>query len=168
MDALQAELDAAAGTLAEALTARSAAALPHSLGVVETTTGGVITAALAGRAGASRYFRQGRFAYDGHAKTALVGGDLPGSAVSREAVVAMAEAMRREARVDYALAESGMAGPPDVSRRSLKYGRCWMAVAGPRGTIAAEATHNPFLTRREHQLRFAVKALALVRQAVGD
>jgi PncC family amidohydrolase len=137
--------------------------------VLEASTGGLLTLALAGRSGASRYFRQSRFAYDVHAKESLVGGALPGgSAVSEEAVAALAQAMRREARTDYALAESGMAGPPDGQRHSLKNGQCWLALAGPAITRSAHIALDPFLTRREHQLRFALHALALACQGLDD
>ncbi|MCH8886683.1 MAG: CinA family protein [SAR324 cluster bacterium] len=152
-------------TLAAELTALGAAGAPHTLGLVETTTGGEMTAALARRGGASRFFRQSRFAYDERAKTGLLGGALPGdSAVSEAVVREMAEAMRREAGTDYALAESGMAGPPDGSRRSMKYGLCWFACAGPRGTMAESMHLNPFLTRRQHQLAFACNGLGMVRR----
>jgi PncC family amidohydrolase len=135
---------------------------------VETSTGGLLTAALAGRSGASRYFRQARFAYDAHAKTSLAGGALPGrSAVSPEAVAALAQAMREAARTDFALAESGMAGPPDGERRSLKNGLCWFACAGPGGTRNESLQLNPFLTRREHQLRFSLHALDLLRRTLA-
>jgi nicotinamide-nucleotide amidase len=167
-EALQAVLQGAAGRLAEALLARRARSAPHGLAVVETTTGGLVTAALAGRSGASRYFRQSRFAYDAHAKTSLLGGELPGSAVSEEAVLALAHAMRAAARSDFALAESGMAGPPDASRRSLKYGRCCFAVVGPQGSRAETLQLNPFGTRREHQLMFARHALELAARFVAD
>lgn len=154
-----------AKTLAVELTALGESGEPHSLALVETTTGGEMTAALARRGGASRFFRQSRFAYDEKAKTGLLGGALPGgSAVSEAVVREMAEAMLREAGTDFALAESGMAGPPDGSRRSMKYGLCWFACAGPRGTMAESMHLNPFLTRRQHQLDFARNGLGMVRR----
>ena len=167
LEALRARLDDEAGALAALLARRREGQRPHSLSLVETTTGGLMTAALAARSGASRYFRQSRFAYDAHGKSALVGGRLPGeSAVSRAAVEALAEAMRREARTDYAIAESGMAGPPDAGRRSFKYGLCWIAFAAADGKVSECLELNPFLTRREHQLHFAQRALSLARQAL--
>ena len=65
-----------------------------------------------------------------------------------------------------ALAESGMAGPPDGERRSLKNGESWLALAGPQGVKTRMIRLNPFLTRREHQLRFAREALDWVRKRV--
>ena len=63
---------------------------PHTLSLVEATVGGLLTMAFAGRSGASRYFRQSRFAYDEQAKRSLLGaegGAMP-SAVSDEMVLA--------------------------------------------------------------------------------
>ncbi len=88
--------------------------------------------------------------------------------MTAQAVEALAGAMRGEAGADYALAESGMAGPPDGSRRSLKYGTCWMACAGPHGVSSEPVHDNPWRTRREHQLRFARRALALVHRCVAE
>ena len=167
LEALQAELGAAADGLAAALLARRERGAPHGLALLETTTGGLITAALAARSGASRYFRQSRFAYDAHAKTSLLGGPLPDSAVSEATVLALAQALRGAAQADFALAESGMAGPPDAARRSLKYGHCSFALVGPRGSHSASLQINPFLTRREHQLRFARHALLLATDFVA-
>jgi PncC family amidohydrolase len=166
LEALQAEVQAAARGLGDALLARRGRKAPHTLAVVETTTGGLVTASLAGRSGASRYFLQSRFAYDAKAKASLLGGAAPATAVSEAAVRALAQAMREAAGADFALAESGMAGPPDASRRSLKYGHCWFAVAGPDGALAEELQLNPFGTRREHQLSFARHALELGRRFV--
>ena len=167
--ALERALRHEAAELAGRLEARRAAGRPHSLAVVETTTGGLITAALAGRSGASRYFRQSRFAYDEQAKTQLLEGRLPGgSAVTGEAAAALAGAIRKQAGADFALAESGMAGPPDGSRRSLKYGLCWFALDHPAGGHRESIQLNPFLTRREHQLAFARHALSMLGRLLGE
>lgn len=162
---LEAALAAEASALAKVLTALAAQGAPHTLGIVETSTGGEMTAALGRRSGASKYFRHSRFAYDEASKLKLLGGPVPGgSAVSEAAVRALAEAMREEAGTDYALAESGMAGPPDGSRRSLKYGLCWFACAAPGGTVSEALQLHPFHTRRQHQLTFAAHGLALLRR----
>ncbi|HKI97410.1 MAG TPA: CinA family protein [bacterium] len=172
LEAQQAAVQRAAAELAEALLARRGRKEPHTLSLVETSTGGLVTAALAGRSGASRYFLQSRFAYDAQAKASLLAaggeGAPSGSAVSEAAVLALAGAMRMAAGSDFALAESGMAGPPDAGRRSLKYGHCWFAVAGPDRALAETLQLNPFLTRREHQLAFARHALELATRFVAS
>ncbi len=158
IEALEQRVRLAGAALGEALDARRVAQQPHTLALVETSAGGLITAALAGRAGASRYFRQSRFAYDGLSKEQLTGLDRR-SSVSGEMVAALAVAMRREASTDFAIAESGMAGPPDGRRRSLKSGLCWLAFATPDDVETETLELHPFGTRREHQLGFALRAL---------
>ena len=49
----------------------------------------------------------------------------------------------------------------------MKYGLCWFACAGPRGTMAESMHLNPFLTRRQHQLAFAANGLAMVRRYIS-
>ena len=82
------------------------------------------------------------------------------------ALTALALAMREASGADFALAESGMAGPPDGTRRSLKSGLCWFALAGPQGVTTRMVELNPFLTRKEHQWRFARFGLELMEQAL--
>ncbi len=168
LEGLESELEAQGSALATRLAAshgaaNRAAGRPYSFSVVEATVGGWLTRALAGRSGASRYFRQSRFAYDQRAKESLLGGEAPpkGSAVSKEMAIALARGMAREAGTDFALAETGMAGPPDGNRRSMKNGLCKIALVTPKGVHHAEVQFHPFETRREHQLQFAVRALAL-------
>jgi PncC family amidohydrolase len=164
----EAALAEEAGRCYDLLVSRHAAKRPHGLAIVEGCVGGVLTAALAGRSGASRFFRQARFAYDRQAKVNLLG-PYPDtqSALSPEMVGGLAEAMLREARADYCLAESGMAGPPDGLRRSLKSGECWLAVAGPGGTLTRHVALNPFLTRKEHMIEFSRRGLELLREVVA-
>jgi len=159
LEALREALAAAAQPVADALTARREHGEPTTLSIVETSCGGALTWAFASRSGASRFFSQSRFAYDARAKAALIGKAPAGPAVSAEMAARLAEGMRREAGTDFALAESGMAGPPDGQRHSLKQGTCWLSLATPRGTHTESIALNPFLTRQEHQLHFALHAL---------
>ncbi len=131
------EVDPLAAAVAERLAARSA-----RLAVAETTAGGLVSARLLSVPGASAWFDRGVVAYSSTAKTQALGVDASilreHGAVSVPAVVAMAEALRGGAAVDYALAESGIAGP-QASRRSPKpVGSVVIAVAGPAGTRAEE------------------------------
>ncbi len=167
MERAQAALDAEAQRMFDLLTRRHAAQQPHGLAIVEGCVGGVLTASLAGRAGASRFFRQARFAYDRQAKVNLVG-EYPKetSAASTEAVTALARALLREAGADYCVCESGAAGPPDGIRRSFKNGECWLAAVGRSGERTAHVALNPFLTRKEHMIEFSRRALVLLRETV--
>jgi len=72
------ELDALAGELGERLKARG-----ETVAVAESSSGGLISAALLGVAGASKYYLGGAVVYTGKARMVLM--DLP-----REAVVGCA------------------------------------------------------------------------------
>ena len=132
--------------------------------LVEATVGGLLTGAFAGRSGASRYFRQSRFAYDEAAKRGLIGEARMPSAVSDGMVLALARGMREQGGTDFALAESGMAGPPDGRRRSFKNGLVHIALVTPKGEHSHQAQFNPFLTRREHQHLFSIEALTRMEE----
>jgi nicotinamide mononucleotide (NMN) deamidase PncC len=167
VDGLQGQLDQEAAAVAALLVDRRTRSLPHGIAIGEGSVGGVLTQSLAGRAGASRYFRQARFFYDRQAKVNLLG-ELPkdSSSVTGEMVGALAQALRVESGADYAVAESGMAGPPDGIRKSLKNGQCWLAVASATGVQTELVSLNPFLTRKEHMIQFSRRALQLLRKTL--
>lgn len=163
--ALQHKLDEAGKEISDWLKEAATKEQPHTLSLAEATVGGVLTSALAGRTGASTFFKQARFAYDKVAKETLIGPIQAGeSAVSETMVQQMAEAMNAQSQTHYALAESGMAGPPDGKRRSMKSGICHFALATPKGTHTSVIEANPFLTRKEHQLLFSIGILTQTLQ----
>jgi nicotinamide-nucleotide amidase len=167
VERFQAQLDAEALAVTKLLVERRERGLPHGIAIGEGSVGGVLTQSLACRAGASRFFRQARFFYDRQAKLNLLGTMPEGtSSVTGETVGELAKAMLREAKADYALAESGMAGPPDGIRKSLKNGQCWIALAGPEGVQTELVALNPFLTRKEHMIQFSRRALMLLRKTL--
>ncbi len=167
LEGLQLQLDQEAAAVTALLAERHAQGKPHGLAIGEGTVGGVLTQSLAGRSGASRFLRQARFFYDRQAKLNLLG-EIPAdfSAVTEAGVLALAKALKREAAADYALVESGMAGPPDGVRRSLKNGQTWLALAGPDGEQTELIVLNPFQTRKEHMIHFSRRALSLLRKTL--
>ena len=52
-----------------------------------------------------------------------------------------------------------MAGPPSNDRKSKKNGQCFLGIACYNKVYSKLVEFNPFLTRREHQLLFAIEAL---------
>lgn len=130
------EEDALAAAVASALLARG-----ERLAVVETTAGGLLSARLLARPGASVWFDRGVVAYSMAAKRDL-GTDMDvlrtHGAVSVEAVVAMANALREGSGAAWAVAESGIAGPVGSRRSPKPVGTVAIAVAGPDGTTATE------------------------------
>ncbi len=131
------EQDELATAVGEALLARGA-----RIAVAESTAGGLISLRLLSVPGASRWFERGVVAYSGQAKVDALGVDRDllreHGAVSAISVTAMAESIRHRAGVEYAVAESGIAGPLGSHRSPKPVGSVVIAVAGPAGTKSAE------------------------------
>ena len=111
----------------------------QTLATAESCTGGTIAARFTAMPGASAYFRCGVVSYSNEAKIGLLGVDpaaLERFGAGREQVARqMAEGVRRAADSDYAVATTGIAGPAGGSA-GKPVGTVWIAVAGPRGTVA--------------------------------
>ncbi len=111
----------------------------QTLATAESCTGGTIAARFTAMPGASAYFRCGVVSYSNEAKIGLLGVDPAAlerfGAVSEQVARQMAEGVRRAADSDYAVATTGIAGPAGGSA-GKPVGTVWIAVAGPRGTVA--------------------------------
>ena len=115
--------------LAELLKARSL-----TIAVAETSAGGLVASKLLARPGASGFFRGGIVCYSAQAKRALLPGlpeKLAPTATEKHALQ-LAVALRELLEVDYAIGESGVAGPSKNSR-GIAPGVDAVAVAGPDG-----------------------------------
>ena len=103
-----------------------------SLAAAESATGGLVAAALTSVPGASEVFRGGVVAYDGAAKTHLLGVDDPILAahgqVSGETALAMAAGARRALDAEVAVAVTGSAGPEPLEQ---PVGTVFVAVETP-------------------------------------
>ena len=83
--------------------------------VAESTTGGLVSAALLWVAGASKYYAGGSVLYTLGSRTALAG--VPASmfenyrGTTPEMIAAIADAMRQRLGATWCIAESGLAGP---------------------------------------------------------
>ena len=86
-----------------------------TIATAESCTGGLLAHTLTNVSGSSEYFDCGVISYSNTAKIQLLG--IPEQllkkhgAVSKEVAVAMAEAIRQRAQVNYGLATTGIAGP---------------------------------------------------------
>lgn len=131
------ENDALAASIGEALAANR-----WRLALAETTAGGCISARLLSVPGASRWFDRGIIAYSGAAKRQALDLDadflLTHGAVSVETVTVTAERLRQHAGVDFAVAESGIAGPQGSRRSPKPVGTVVIGVAGPERTRCEE------------------------------
>ena len=105
----------------------------QAIAVAESSTGGLISAALLAVPGASAYFLGGAVVYTGQARTVLL--DIPASALAgmRPATQAYAQLVARHTRQrfssDWALAETGATGPTG-NRYGDAAGHSCIAVAG--------------------------------------
>ena len=118
-----------ANDIAERLIARG-----ETLAVAESTTGGLVSAALLAVAGASRYYAGGGVLYTLNSRTALAGVPAETYANYRgttpEMLATLAEAMRERLGATWCIAESGVAGP-GPGRFGAPAGRTTLGVAGP-------------------------------------
>jgi PncC family amidohydrolase len=87
----------------------------RTIATAESCTGGLLAHMLTNVSGSSEYFEQGVVTYSNNAKMRLLGLSEEllknHGAVSKEVAVAMAQAVRQNAQVDYGLATTGIAGP---------------------------------------------------------
>lgn len=111
------------------------------ISLVESTAGGLISAALLKVPGASRYYEQGIVAYTKAGKVNTVGMSAElyseHGSVHREAVKMLAENVRRRSHADVGVAESGVAGP-GTGRSGLPIGTVWAAVVTPERELQRE------------------------------
>ncbi len=139
----------------------------ETVAVSESSTGGLVSAALLAVPGASVYFMGGGVIYTHPARRALLGVrlvDHPGVRSSSEPYAALAaEAMRAKLDTTWGLAETGAAGPTG-NRYGDAAGHTCVAVAGP---IARRYTLETGDADREANMwRFAEAALAELEAAL--
>lgn len=141
----------------------------HTIVVAESSTGGLISAALLAVPGASAYFVAGAVLYTRQAHELLV--ELPAEAVAglRAATeahtLAVARHMRERFAVTWCLAEHGAAGPGG-NRYGDAAGHSCFAVAGPIERAATLETGRS--DRAENMQAFAAGALKfLIEHLVG-
>ena len=155
-------LPAAAG-LATALRRRG-----ETLAVVESSAGGLIAAALLAQAGASAFFLGGAVVYTATARTALLGitaDEMTGiRSASEPYAVLLARRARERLGADWALVETGAAGPGG-NRYGDAAGHSCLAVAGPVERVLTIETGSA--DRVQNMRAFAAAALALLGEVLG-
>lgn len=108
----------------------------QTLAVVESLTGGLLSATIVDVAGVSRVFRGGLVVYATDLKSSLAGvpaGLLAARGpVDPDVAVALARGGRARCGADWALATTGVAGPDPQGGKPV--GLVFVAVAGPDGT----------------------------------
>lgn len=96
-----------------------------------------------------------------------IGSDCLGAhgAVSEEAALALARAVRTRCKVDWAVAETGIAGPQTGRRSTKPAGLCCLAVVGP-GIELTRTIMLPDTGRSANMRGFARAAAALLEEAL--
>lgn len=140
----------------------------HRIVVAESSTGGLVSSALLAIPGASDYFLGGAVVYTRQSRLAFLGLDEPDLAGVRPATEAYALLAARRIRerfgADWALAETGAAGPGG-NRYGDAPGRSCIAVVGPSERATTVETGQS--DRPANMQAFAAAALDLLSQALG-
>jgi nicotinamide-nucleotide amidase len=140
----------------------------ETIAVAESSTGGLISAALLGMPGASAYFLGGAVVYTQAARQALMNiGDLSklGMRASTEPYARLlAQTARQRFGATWALAESGATGPTG-NRYGDAAGHCCLAVAGAHERAITLETGSA--DRVANMRAFAGAALDLLLEALS-
>jgi nicotinamide-nucleotide amidase len=139
----------------------------ETIAVAESSTGGLIAAALLAVPGASAYFLGGAVVYTRQARRALV--SIPDAAMSgiRSAsepyALLLARRVREQHEATWGLSETGAAGPTG-NRYGDPAGHTCIAIAGPSEHVLTLDTGNA--DRQANMRAFGVKALATLLDAI--
>jgi len=157
------ELIGVAEQIAAKLVARK-----QTIAVAESSTGGLIAAALLSVPGASAYFLGGAVVYTRDARRLLM--DIPDDAMkgirsaSEPYAKLLAETARRRFATDWGLSETGATGPTG-NRYGDAAGHSCMAVAGAQTTVITLETGKS--DRQANMHEFAKTALELLLKNLG-
>jgi competence/damage-inducible protein CinA-like protein len=120
------------GETMEEVVGRRLAMTGFTLAVAESCTGGLIAQRLTSVPGSSRYFNESVVTYSNEAKVRLLGVDkkmiLEFGAVSQQVARDMARGVRHNAKTDFGLAVTGIAGP-DGGSEEKPVGLVFIALA---------------------------------------
>jgi nicotinamide-nucleotide amidase len=142
----------------------------ETIGVAESSAGGLISAALLAQGGASAYFKGGGVIYTADARQGLL--DIPTplpTPIERAATEAyarlLAETVRARLGADWGIGETGATGPTG-NRYGDAPGHCCISVSGP---VSKTITIETGSTDRAANMRaFAAAALTLLAEAVTE
>ena len=139
----------------------------ENIAVAESTTGGLVSAALLSVPGASTYFVGGAVVYTLKARRAML--DLPDSAfagiksVTEQGAMILARAARTRFEVTWSIAEIGASGPSG-NRYGDPAGHSCIAIAGPVEKSLTVETGSP--DRVANMRTFSAAALNLLIQCL--
>ena len=141
----------------------------ETIAIAESSTGGLIAAALLAVPGASAYVIGGAVVYTKASRAALLGigdADMQGLRPATEAYsLLIARRVRERLGATWGLGETGATGPSG-NRYGDPAGHSCMAIAGP--TEKAETLQTGSADRRANMDAFAMRALALLLETLSD
>lgn len=141
----------------------------EKLGIAESSTGGLVSAALLAVPGASAYFSGGLVVYTQATRALLIEPDDPAMAGIRpsteEYAILLATRVRERLSAAWGLGESGAAGPTG-NRYGDAAGHCCIAVVGRTQRVITIETGAS--DRLANMATFAASALDLLAAALAD
>ena len=141
----------------------------ETIAIAESSTGGLISAALLAVPGASAYFLGSAVVYTRRARDALL--DIPDAALagmraaSEPYASLLAQTVRYRFSATWGLAESGATGPTG-NRYGDPAGHACLAIAGPAVRVLTLETGSA--DRRANMRAFSAAALDLLIQSLAD
>ena len=139
----------------------------ETIGVAESSSGGLVSAALLSVPGASAYFQGGAVIYTQNARTALLAVTPEGMQGVRSAsepyALLLARTVRERLGTTWGVAETGAAGP-DGNRYGDAPGHTCVAVSGPAERVATVETGHG--DRVANMRAFALALLDLLAEAL--
>ncbi|CEH17312.1 hypothetical protein CBOM_03364 [Ceraceosorus bombacis] len=140
-----------------------------TVAVGESSSGGLISAALLGVDGAGAWYKGGGVLYTKESRVSWAGwteADLRNYRGPTDAVVSgLAESVAKQLGADYAVGESGIAGPHGIGRR-LPAGFTCVAVSRPQGRAFTRVIRTGSEDRVQNMHRFALEGLTLLAEVL--
>jgi PncC family amidohydrolase len=140
----------------------------ETIAVAESSSGGLISAALLAVPGASAYYLGGGVIYTRRARHRLLGltrEDVAGLKSASEPYAAvLAETVRKQFRATWGLSETGAAGP-NGNPYGDAAGHCCLALAGT--TTVTRTLETGESDRLANMIAFATAALTLLEAQIG-
>ena len=142
----------------------------QTVGVSESSAGGLISAALLAVPGASAYYRGGGVIYTRQAFQGLLGltrDDIEGTRSSSEPYARiLAQTIKARLDADWGLCETGASGPSGNMYGDAAGHTC-VALVGPDGVELSRTLETGLSDREANMRHFALEALDLLRGALG-
>ncbi len=141
----------------------------EKVGVAESSSGGLISAALLTVPGASAFYLGGSVIYTGRARGLLFErGDLPEGTrgASEPYAKLLSQGARAKLKAEWGVSETGATGPTGNPYGDPP-GHSWVSVAKPDGTAVARNVFTGDDDRAANMFRFSEAAMRLLLEQLG-